>query len=100
MTRGDNRTKIIERWRRTYAELLSHHKDAAAIGDKEQAASIVTRMRNLEKAIRAYSEDRMGEHAKPAKPAKGIRIKAGGFDVTEQMPRTAARLDELRKIKP
>lgn len=95
MTRGDNRTKILAGWRAQYAAFLAEHKDATAAGDKGRAAAIVRSMVGVEKAIRSYTEDRLGEHAKA--PAKRVRVIAGGFDVTDSMPRTAARLDAMRK---
>ena len=101
--RGDNREKIIARWRGEFAELLKSHQASVAAhkgpGRNDEAADITRKMKDLQRAIKAYTETRQGEfaRARQAEPATDpIRVMAGGHDVTDQMPRTAARLNAMR----
>lgn len=96
--RGDNRTKILSRWRTQYAAALEAHKAATAAADKEAAGRHVRTMKGLERAIRAYGGEMIGPaaHVRPESP---LKIFAGGHEVTASMPRTAARLAAMRAEK-
>ena len=64
--RGDNRGKILDRWRAEFSLLQKDHLAAVAAhkgqpGRNDAAAAIVRKMRDLQNAIKAFSEQKMGE---------------------------------------
>lgn len=61
MTADKARNRIIEKWRAEFAAAAGDHQRAVNAGDKGAAASCRGKMRALEKAIKAYKEEKLGE---------------------------------------
>jgi hypothetical protein len=61
--RGDSRQKVLARWRQKRAALFEESRTLAAAGAAAggELGAVIKQMRALERAIKAYTEEKKGE---------------------------------------